>query len=206
MKKIAIHILMFSMVGLLFDSCSRFSDVAIAKRHYRSGYYIETSASVNSVKKQETKVPQTIAASDKGVQQNINETQTMNEIRTISSGNYNKAIAEKKENFATTKLRDIKSTVHAILHPEILSPDINNPNKGSEVYRRIFPKDEITALNHRYDDGGRHALGGVLWFLVVLLLILFLLNFLLELNLGGLVYLILVVALILLLFRLIGML
>lgn len=199
MKKLSAQILVFSITGLLFASCSHFSTVSIAKRHYRSGYYVESYASNNSIRREETKAPESAMTAVNGNQPNIITS------RPVSSGSESTALTEKMENI-DGQITKIRSSAHPINHPAILISDFNTSNKAVESNGRTFQKNEIVALKRRYDGEGRHGLGGILWFLVVLLLILFLLNFILTLNLGGLVYIILVIALILLLFRLIGML
>ncbi len=193
MKNVSKQILMFSIIGLLFGSCSRFSDVSIVKRHYRSGYHVEVLAQ-NPVKKQEASTPEATIISA------ARNEQTVKKFRAISSSSENAAITKKEKINANQFNRTISGT------PLVLNREVNNPNKEVESTGRAFLKNEIVTLKHKYDGERHHTLGGLLWFIVVLLLILFLLNFILTLNLGGLVYVILVVALILLLFRLIGML
>jgi len=40
MKKLFAHFMLFALAGTLFSSCSNSSKLAITKRHYRSGYYV----------------------------------------------------------------------------------------------------------------------------------------------------------------------
>ena len=195
MKKVASSVYVFAMVGILISSCSRFSDVSILKRHYRSGYYVENCsvskpAQKESTKPQEPKQQVATAPVDKGDQQSHNE------FRRLAAKDRSITIADRN---GITESQTKKSGT-------VLS-SIESPIKEMATVRKVFKESKITTLKHSYDGGEGHGgLGGLLWLIVVVLLILFLLNFLLTLNLGGLVYIILVVALILLLFRLIGLL
>ena len=189
---------MFSLIGLLFTSCSRFSTISVAKRHYRNGYYVEAFAQ-NPVKKQETK-PSTMPT----LSTNKNQSNTTSQ-NSISLGKGSKTITEVR-NDIVNQVNNKKSDKRLLFHPAIPSSEFSLLNKVVEPVGNTLLKKEIIKLRHRDDGERHHALGGFLWFLIVFLLILFLLNFILSLNLGGLVYIILVVAVILLLFRLIGML
>ena len=195
MKKITLSVYVLAVAVILLSSCSRFSDVSLLKRHYRSGYYVETcSASKPSQKtkaeSQESNQQAAITPVDKGTQQK------QSEFRRITPVNKNIDIAERVEN----KESQIKKS-------ETVLRSFEAPVETNETSRKISNESKILNLKQAYDGGEHHsALGGLLWLIIVVLLILFLLNFILTLNLGSLVYIILVVALILLLFRLIGML
>jgi len=192
MKKTFTQILMLSVIGLCLSSCSRFSNLSVTKRHYRGGYNIETYSLRNPSKIHETreleeKIPQSTITDQRVNQQNLAK------LRSIAPETSARAIS-------------VKSVNHTVYPTENLQPAFRNSMKEPEVNRSAFHKNTMVSMERKYEGEGRHGLGGILWFIVVLLLILFLLNFILTLNLGGLVYIILVIALILLLFRLIGML
>ncbi len=195
MKKSALSVCVFAVVGILLSSCSRFSDVSVLKRHYRNGYYVETCTNKKFVQKETAKLPElnkqiATAPVDKDNQQKPSE------LRNVAPMDKNIAVAARIEN----KENQVRKT-------ETILRSFNAPVKGTKASSEISNESKLVILNHSYDGGEHHsALGGLLWLIIVVLLILFLLNFILALNLGSLVYIILVVALILLLFRLIGML
>ena len=49
MKKLFAPILLFAITGILFTSCSNTSKLAFAKRHYRSGYYVNFGGKSHTV-------------------------------------------------------------------------------------------------------------------------------------------------------------
>ncbi len=194
MKKLSISIFIAALTGLLFSSCSHFSDVSMTKRHYRNGYYIETYASGKPVQKQEVK--QEEARSKETDLPELKPNTLVNNEATLTKGVENTMNQD-------GQIKKNRTAIYTMSHPTLNNSNLNaDPDKELTVTQK---GNKITRLEHRY-EGDHHGIGGILWFLIVLLLILFLLNFILSFNLGGLVYIILVIALILLLFRLIGML
>lgn len=197
MKRSALSVYVFTVVGILLSSCSRFSDVSILKRHYRSGYYVETVAISKPVKQGETKLEETQPAQQQTAITPVYQSnqQKQSEFRSLKHNVKGIISAEKIEN-SENRFKNTGTVFRSL----------DTPVKGTVAIRRISHESNSTALKHSNDGGEHHGLGGLLWLIIVVLLILFLLNFLLALDLGSLVYIILVVALILLLFRLIGML
>jgi len=59
MKKLFVPLILFALSGMLLTSCSNSSKLAITKRHYRSGYYVDfgrrTTATASSVTNRHTR-------------------------------------------------------------------------------------------------------------------------------------------------------
>ncbi len=207
MKTNHVHILLLSaLAGLLF-SCSTHSNIGITKRHYRSGYFVESYAS-NAVKKAKPFQQ----ASDKITADNTNSAesaQLTDKQATALENNQNVTLSTSEvlaKNDVLAKNKVPISNPNLVEKSNKSSLFVKNTLAEIPFYRFASEKRKYTFLRTRTQDDPRFSLGGFLWFIIVLLLILFILNFLLSFNLGGLVYLILLIALILLLFRLIGML
>jgi hypothetical protein len=195
MKQTSAKFLLFSILAALLYSCSTNNSIGITKRHYRNGYFIENPVFVSS--KKEKPSP---ASTAKITVATDNSTETREKSPT----------AENLTPYANPEISTDLSDSKAV--PVLTEGRHKSISAAKNVLPEIPFYKTISAKRTRSflkmpDEGDHHfSLGGFLWFIIVLLLILFLLNFLLSFNLGGLVYLILLIAVILLLFRLIGML
>ncbi len=208
MKRIITSAFTFGLIALIFTSCSRYSDLSIAKRHYRSGYYVEYNsgrkaeptvqeAKVNTGKTN-SQVDINIPSNTKTLANSIvqakptNQTNTTATTSSPSSPNNNFALAKKFRNAAPAEPSSDIRKIEQVQH------------KSIEYTKALFhsTKNYVEEARH-HGGGGGHSL---LWWIIVILLVICVIDLLDNGFLGTLIWLILVIALVLLLLRLLEML
>lgn len=188
MKKIHISLILFVFAGILFSSCSNSSRIAITKRHYRSGYYVDFGAKkpVQTVSKispvNRHKTAQAITA------------KPVNQVAMNVTTEVTPAILQNSQ--TSTKLQTGNAK---IIHSATADNDIA-PTNGNNVNESPTLANKQTVLESSGDgDRGaeRDALS-LLWIVIVVILILWLIGIIAGgFGLGGLINLLLVIALIL---------
>lgn len=195
MKNLFTCITLFIGASILFSSCSH-QDLALTKRHYRNGYYVErtTKPAGQKTKEQETVYSeQPVTASEE-----TTEPKMENNLL-AGTDNLNKnGQGDITQDHSTVKPADyIAAKKSAIPHFSVLDSKKNSPKT---FLANKFPLKKMLV---RSSDGGGH---GLLWTIIVILLILWLVALLTGgWGLGNLIWLILVVALVLLILRLLGL-
>jgi hypothetical protein len=117
------------------------------------------------------------------------------------------AITQPMTAAATTATASQKSSVNRRSQKETIKSTRMSADHGHRGFVSPVPKvRELVQANLSLgSDGDSTGIGSVLWFIIVLLIVLWLLGLLVA-DLGGIIYLLLVLALILLVFRLLGVL
>ena len=185
MRKILIPSILFVFAGILFSSCSNSSKIAITKRHYRSGYYVDFSrrkpmpavAKIPAANKRKS-VPVVIAKPENHVA-------------------INTAVVGKPDVFQNVptpgrlQLNKAKTT-----YPIATDKNISIANSNSVSETPILENKQ--AVSDSVGDGGRaserDALS-LLWIVIVIILILWLIG--IVAGASGLINLLLLIALIL---------
>jgi hypothetical protein len=160
------------------------------KRQHRKGYYIDLGDPAAA--KQEKSSSSTLTAAHPVKEKSVapNHTETVTEPLNVQD---EKALAKqtkKSRPLINTELRDRFTETKE-------TSAIQHERRSTDSSFRIL-KEQASAAR---SDG---SLGGVLWIIIVVLLILFLLGLLTGFSSGGILYLLLVVALVLLILRLLG--
>lgn len=193
MKKTHASVFILAFAGFLLSSCESTSNMSITKRHYRNGYYLErTNPNIQMQKMQQTRVLPG--------ERNIKPS---NELKLTSGQN---RIQPTKNNPETPlgQIKKVKTSIYTIDNAGKTINEINTPAKGIRENKSIFNKNKIAT--HKIHDGEEsNGLGGLLWIIIIVLVILWALSYPLGgFGVGGLIYLLLVIALILLILRLLG--
>jgi hypothetical protein len=192
-------LVLFSIAVTLFTSCSEGSKLALTKRHYRSGYYVENGSSrakeiavtqskpsaIPTIKPSETATrPATSTAapvqaqassSDKMSVEKVHEANRSTPVRTKKHESKTSAVPSSAKAFA-----DKSKTVETAL-PNAVNPFFAAKKLGQKLSTPVVD-----------DDGAR----SLLWLIIVIILILWLLGLLFSYG-GSLIHLLLVLALIL---------
>jgi hypothetical protein len=194
MKNLFTCITLFIGASILFSSCSH-QDLALTKRHYRNGYYVERSAKPAD---QKTKAQEPVDSEQPvTVSEEAVEPKMENNLL-AGTDNLNKTVqGDIAQDNSTIKSADHTGTNKSIIpHFSILDSKKNTP--------KTFLENKFSANKMLRSSGsGGH---GLLWTIIVILLILWLIAFLMGgWGLGNLLWLILVVALVLLILRLLGL-
>jgi hypothetical protein len=201
--KTLLRFLLVSLAGsVLLTSCSTTSNLALTKRHYRNGYYVDrghtnpNAGTPAEAYKQEEKVASEKPADVKTPAVNSTPENTTVETTPAAGKNLASRVKEvlKKQ---TVKTAPAKSEVVSAKTLAMQPASAEKHNQASVQDRLLSEK----ALLH--SDSGHH---GFLWTLIVVLLLVWLILFLLGTTLGGLIWLILVVALVIFLLRILGIL
>jgi flagellar biosynthesis GTPase FlhF len=193
MKKLLTSVILFVTASLLFFSCKQSADLAITKRHYRSGYYVERNRSVQlEPKVQEAKVSKQIKT-----EQPVQTAQ-----QTPRENDSKQAVASKTEK-VTVKKANIIAALHSIKNSAA------NPFK-TIASDEVIVKSQVENKNMlsqkvimARSSGGGHS---IVWVIIVVLLLLWVLSYLMGgWGLGsGLLSLLLVIAVVLLILKLLG--
>ena len=197
MKKLLLSTGAFLSAVIIFSSCGS-TGVSLTKRHYRSGYNLE----VSSAKTTETKHVNVAEVPAKEVETIVVERPT--EVASANSSNENSIIKHKpfsfNSNYETTS-EDSRTTAGENTGVAVKGIKIKNVVKKVTAIREAVNLKQI--INHKAEDGDR-SLGGLIWTLVGILLVVWLISLLTGgWGLGNFLHIFLVVALVLILLRLI---
>lgn len=193
MKKIFSSIMLFTAASLLFFSCKQESGIAITKRHYRNGYYVERNHSKPAVSKtQEAK-----ASDNKQVKEPVSTA-----IQTPRQESTKQVIAATGK-IVNDKIEKVKGVIHSLKPSSIKAESPVSTDKAvikdQADNKNVFAEKKWMAKK----SSGGHS---IIWIIIVVLLILWGISLLTGQGGGGLLWLLLVVALILLILRLLGIL
>lgn len=194
MKQFFNIIILFATASILFVSCSRESGIALTKRHYRNGYYVER----NHSNRFGAEARETRTSYDKKVEETVN----ISTLTTVQQSSEKVIASENKA--AITKANNIKGLVLSIRPSSIeagdqVQVDHAIAQRTTERKNMLFEKKELMSNS----SSGGHSL---VWIIIVVLLILWGLSLLSGAGGGGLLWLLLVIALVLLILRLLGVL
>ncbi len=192
MRKL-LPLFLFGLTVLILSSCSRISDVALTKRHYRSGFYLEC---INSKRSEAVKEPQNAPVK---LTQNSGAAPALNTIKDPESGapglqsNRLQSNAMKK-----SKALEVLTAAKKIRKEPELKP---MPQTKESEKAALLEGIRLEKAGYKaYREEGP-PMGRLLWILLVILLFLIVLGLLGNL-LGTLLYLLILVLLALLLLRL----
>lgn len=180
--------------SVLFSSCSH-QDLALTKRHYRNGYYVErtTKPADQKTKAQEPAYSeQPVTAPEEAMEPKMESNLLAGTDNSNKTGQ-----GDITQDNSTIKSADKIGTNKSVIpYFSIVDSKKNTPKTFLEN------KSPLKKML-RSSDGGGH---GLIWTIIVILLIIWLIALLTGgWGLGGLLWLILVVALVLLILRLLGL-
>jgi hypothetical protein len=199
MKKSYNFLLLFSVAVMLLTSCSEGSKLALTKRHYRNGYYVDRGNS---------KTTQTVIAENKSINhKEVKQSETANSSASSSD------VPEQIQTVPADKPASVKE--HASVRPAVAhshssvrktaeapstaksfaSQATSKLKSAPSVVNPFFVAKKIgqkLSAPVDGDDGAR----SLIWLIIVIILILWLLGLLFSFG-GDLIHLLLVVALIL---------
>jgi hypothetical protein len=198
MKKIITSVFTLTLIGLMFTSCRHYSDLSIAKRHYRSGYYVE----YNSGKKADPTTQQAKANPEKSKSEVKTSIPATTNPNSTSDNQVN--LNDKASSSSFTLAKKLRHAQALITTPDIhsIQPEQNKSIPESKILPLENKKIFLQEARHHGEGGGGHSL---LWWIIVLLIVICLLDLLAGGFLGGLLYLLLVIAVVLLILRLLEM-
>jgi hypothetical protein len=188
MKKILASLTLFALSGILLSSCSNSSKLAITKRHYRSGYYVDFS------RRRPTPAVARILPDNKHKSVQIITTKPENLVAMNTSTVVKPEVFQNTPNPSKQQASDAKTINLTATNKNI---SVINSNKIIDI-----PVLENKQTSYEGNIGGdrgaeRDALS-LLWIVIVVILILWLIGIIAGgFGLGGLINLLLLIALIL---------
>ncbi len=189
-------LMLFSAAVILLASCSPASKLAVTKRHYRSGYYVDRGVSKNketSASQNKSAVHQQVALSESATKTTpLIHVQDQNELAVST-----KTTAQKATKQATARVKNKAQT-------ETANPVVNNAFanhakanlSAPDMLVNPFYVSHLIKQNIQVPVDGDDGARSLLWLIIVIILILWLLGLLFSFG-GSLIHLLLVLALIL---------
>jgi len=186
MRKLLTPGAIFMVVCIFFSSCS--SNMSIAKRHYRGGYYVESvkrTQNVNPLKKDEVKTAQ--------AKRNMPAYQIPDPPATNNTDKHVNRVSQTRDPIVTAAADE--KVEHKIIRQETAKQMVEQNVTATE---NTFSQNQQTFSSSAqyHDDDAAGAALSLLWIVIVIILIIWLVG--LVAGVGGLINLLLVVALILL--------